>query len=306
MAEQAAHLRRTRQAVLDCLDVLDTLPSLPHVVSDMLRLIADEDYAMEDLMSLVQQDPTLTARVLRLANSAHYGRQKEIDSLQEALILLGGAEIHRLVTTTSVMRSLSGGFGADRVLDQIDFWSHSLGTAELARGIANAFRLQFRGADFTAGLLHDVGKVVLDQYFHPEFRECLEVVEHQGLPLFEAERKVLGIDHAEAGYFLATRWGLPENLRTVMRDHHAFMPDHPNAVLTSCVRLADVLVKEGDMACLGERSPWDAVLDPAWGLLCRTAGQQGRDAHEEILAKVRASVLDVRGQVRAMVGELSA
>lgn len=299
----SGHERRVR--ILERIQSLETLPSLPRVVSDMLRLLAEDDYNMSELMGLVQQDPGLTARVLKLANSAFFGRPREIDSLQQAMVVLGGQEIQRLVTTISVMRSFEDTFGQRRVLDKELFWSHSLGTGDLAIRIGTYFGLPFKGVDFTAGLLHDMGKVILDQHFHAEYRDCLDLAERRGLPQFESEQKLLGLDHAEVGSILAEQWGLPANLRAVIRHHHEFDPALEHAPLVACVRLANHLVKEESMACLGESSLWQIELDPAWLTLSSASGTTGKDDPQQALQEFREDIKTSRSRVRSMVSELS-
>jgi putative nucleotidyltransferase with HDIG domain len=297
------HERRRR--ILERIASIDTLPSLPRVVTEMLRLLADDNYCVDDMMALVQQDPALTARVLRLANSAIYGRPRQIDSLAQAMVVLGGKELHRLVTTISVMRSFDDTFSRGRILDREQFWSHSVGTGELAHRVATFFRLNFSGVDFTAGLLHDVGKVVLDQFFHSEFRDCLELSHRRGLPQFEAEGKLLGLDHSEVGALLATRWGLPDSLHSAIRNHHSFDAADPHAPLVACVRLANHLVKDEALSCLGEDNHWQIEHDPAWTVLAEVRQQAEFRQRRSALDEIREGIEAARERVRTMVGELA-
>ena len=294
-----------RQRILERIGTIDTLPSLPRVVTEMLRLLVDDNYSIDEMMELVQQDPALTARVLRLANSAIYGRPRQIESLSQAMVVLGGKELHRLVTTISVMRSFDDTFAKGRILDKEQFWSHSVGTGELAHRVATFFRLQFNGVDFTAGLLHDVGKVVLDQYFHSEFRDCLDLSHRRGLPQFEAESKLLGLDHAEVGGLLAERWGLPDSLRAAIRNHHVFDPADPHAALVACVRLANHLVKDEAMSCLGEDNLWHIEMDPAWTVLAEVRQQAELRERRSALEEIRDGIQAARDRVRSMVGEIT-
>jgi putative nucleotidyltransferase with HDIG domain len=305
MTEARRMEHERRQRILERIATLDTLPSLPRVVSDMLRLLSDANYNIDELMGLVQQDPALTARLLKLANSAIYGRPRQIDSLHEAMVLLGAKEIHRLVTTISVMRSFDDAFTRGRILDKEQFWAHSVGTGEIAVRVAAHFGLDFRGVDFTAGLLHDVGKVVLDQHFHAEFRDCLDLSHRRGLPQFEAETRLLGLDHADVGEKLAAKWGLPDSLSAAISQHHAFDPAHPSANLVACVRMANHLVKDEDLSCLGEDSLWELELDPAWHVLCSMKPALDEEGTRELLAAMRRDIKGSRERVRGMVSELT-
>jgi len=301
----SSNIQARRDRVLERLRTLESLPSLPRVVTDMLRLLAEDDYSMSQLMQLVQQDTGLTARVLKLANSALYGRPRQIESLQQAMVVLGARELQQLVATISVMRTFEDGFQPDHMLDKERFWSHSLGTGELATRVAGYFNLDFKGVDFTAGLLHDVGKVVLDQYFHAEYRDASDLSVSRGLPQFEAERKVLGVDHAEIGSILAAQWGLPESLRAVIEEHHQFREKSPHAPLVACVRIANQLTKEESMACLGEDNLWGVELDPAWNVLVEEQQRVQNERKTEALKEIRQEITRARERVQTMVSELS-
>jgi putative nucleotidyltransferase with HDIG domain len=287
-----------RERILKRIESLQSLPSLPRVVSELLRVLAEDDFDMQELMELVQQDPSLTARVLKLANSAIYGRPRQIDSLSQALVLLGGEEIRRLLMTVSVMRSFEDSFD-NGLLDREQFWFHSLGTAELATRIAAYFKLRFRGADYTAGLLHDMGKIILDQHFHAEYADCIDLAGRRGLPQFEAETKLLGLDHAAIGALLAERWDLPVSLRAAIAHHHDFRPPHEHRSLVACVRLANHLVKDSQMRILDESSHWQIEQDPAWAALVAEAEQT-----QEALLQIRDQIEAARGRVQALVASL--
>jgi putative nucleotidyltransferase with HDIG domain len=289
-----------REEIHAKMDSLEMLPSLPRVVSELLRLLGERDYSMHQLMEQVRQDPALTARVLKVANSARFGRTREIESLNQALVILGEGEIQCLVTTISVMRAFDFGQQGGHV-QQDHFWAHSVGCAEMTQQIAASFGLRFHGTDFIAGLLHDVGKVVLDQHFHEEFMACIELTKTMGLPLFEAERRLLGVDHAEVGAWLAMRWDLPGSLVEAIRCHHDSDVDSVNRQLVACVRLANHLVKGESMSVLGEGVPWSIELDPSWEILACVQGAELVKARTDALARIRKGLQRARDRVAVLV-----
>ncbi len=291
-----------REAIYQKMDSLESLPSLPKVVSELLRLLGEREYNMRQLMEQVRQDPALTARVLKVANSARFGRPREIESLNQALVVLGEQEIQSIVTTISVMRSFDLGGGVGR-LRHDRFWAHSVGCAEMSQHIASCFGLRFYGSDFIAGLLHDVGKVMLDQHFHAEFTDSIGLTETLGIPLFEAERRLLGVDHAEIGAWLATRWQLPGSLVEAIQSHHEVNPDSVNAQLVACVRLANHLVKDESMSVLGEQSLWEIEMDPAWNLLSGKVGIDLETAKTDAMKRIRKGLQRARGRVDLLVYE---
>jgi putative nucleotidyltransferase with HDIG domain len=288
-----------REKILKRLDSISTLPSLPDVVVELLKMLGNDDYSIKELMELICQDPSLTARVLKLANSAQYGRSKEIDSLNQALVVLGAREIQHLVTTISVMRCFED-ISTSTLISQDHFWAHSLCTAEMSARIAGIFKLHFNGADFTAGLLHDVGKIVLDQHFHKEFVDCTQLAEQRGLPLFEAEQFILGTNHAEIGAILATGWGLPENLCETILHHHEFESKDEHCKLVACVRLANHLVKDVAVGAQKEANHWDLDMDIAWSVLTDNIPRD----QAGIIEEARKAVLIAREKAIQMVSSL--
>jgi HD-like signal output (HDOD) protein len=288
-----------REKILNRIETLSSLPSLPEIVTELLRILGTDDYSMNELMELIHQDPSLTARVLKLANSAIYGRTREIDSLSQALVVLGAKEIQRLVTTISVMRCFED-TATSSLISQEHFWSHSLCTAEMAQRIAIIFKLQFDGADFTAGLLHDVGKIILDQHFHAEFVDCVKLSERRGLPLFEAEQYLLGTNHAEIGSILGRRWGLPDSLCETILHHHEFEARDEHVKLVACVRLANHLVKDEAIGAQKEDNLWEIEMDIAWTVLTKEiSGDKAA-----IISEARDAVREARDRVVSMISSL--
>ena len=272
-----------RQRILDKLASLHSLPSLPQVVTEILRLLAEDKFSAQELMELIQQDPSLTARVLKLANSATYGRVREIATLDRALVLLGANEVQRLVTTISVMRSFATSFQSGN-LDSETFWSHALTTAEVAQKLSASFALPLGGAEFTAGLLHDVGMIVLDQHFHSEFSDCLQLARSRKQPLYLVERELLGTDHAEVGGLLAERWQLPEALQAGIRLHHEKIIDAHHAEMAACIRMANLLAGGEERSREELQLSISQGVEPAWAVLekRRPAGTAIEDLSEHV------------------------
>ncbi|MBI5058753.1 HDOD domain-containing protein [candidate division KSB1 bacterium] len=251
------------------------LPTLPTIAIEVSRLATSPLTGMSDIVRIIRNDPPLTAKILRVANSAFYGMPRRIESLNMALVVLGMREINNLVTCISVLRAFPG--RGEAGFDRNAFWEHSAGTGEIARVIASRLHLRLHGVEFTAGLLHDVGKIVLDQHFHSEFMESLRVASAEGLSTAEAERRVLGVDHAEIGAWLAEAWALPPAITECIRYHHQPTLSPDSRTLTAVVHMANLfttamLGSESQRARLTER----IALSPAWNILA--------EQHPELIA----------------------
>lgn len=174
---------------------------------------------MSDLVDVIEEDMALSARILRIANSAYYGVPRKIDNLKLALVILGMDEIANMVMTISVLRIFPASRNED-IFDISSFWRHSAATAEITMGLYEGLRLPRPSSAYAAGLLHDVGKLILDQYFRKYFIACMKKAVKDDIMLAKAELQVLGVDHGHIGSWLTQRWNLPEEICKAIAQHH--------------------------------------------------------------------------------------
>ena len=193
----------------------DTLPSAPHVVSRLVSL-TDADADTRDLLATIDRDPALTARILRTANSPFFAQTRSVTSVTRAVVVLGLPMVRNLTLGLTVWDATTSHITPQQARR---LWDHSLGVAHAARHFAQRTRL-CSGADaFTAGLLHDVGKLVLAKQF-PEAYRALLVQTAMSPVLPEVERAAVGLDHAQVGALLFERWRLPATLVEAVAHHH--------------------------------------------------------------------------------------
>lgn len=195
---------------------LVSLPRAYHRISDMLE---DSRYGSADIGRVIAHDPALTARVLRLVNSAHYALANQVDNIPQAITFLGSRALQELVLATSVTSAFSK--ISTKLVDMADFWHHSIYCGILARAIARQQRYSQPEQIFVAGLLHDIGKLVLYHRLPEESETILREFAKSDQPLFRIERQVLGFDHADVGAALLAAWKLPNIYRVTTAFHHA-------------------------------------------------------------------------------------
>jgi putative nucleotidyltransferase with HDIG domain len=225
---------RVPDRVLLAFDLLEPLPA--HVLEAM-RLLDDLTSSAESVAEVVGRDPVLAARVLRLANSALYMRTRRVATLRDAVVLVGFAAVRSLLFTAVAYDAFARG-APGYGLDRVRMWQHALAVATVARHLAQTRGLDAEAA-FVAGLLHDIGKMALSHSLQEQYRAVLEAVE-EGADFVEAERAVLGCDHAQVGAEAARRWSLPEPLVQAIEHHHR--PDEvPELGLADVVHVADAL-----------------------------------------------------------------
>jgi putative nucleotidyltransferase with HDIG domain len=193
------------------------LPAIPHVASLVMEKVANPDTTPKEINEIISKDQGLTARVLKTANSSFYGRPRRITKLTEAVMTVGFSTIQSLVLTAAV-RDLFKTFG---LIDKL-LWDHSLGVAFASRTIAKKFRFPRIEEAFLAGLLHDVGKVILNVQAPEKMTLVVQEVYNTpgGASFCEMEKQVFGFDHAELGQLVAKKWNFAEEIELVIGHHH--------------------------------------------------------------------------------------
>ena len=193
------------------------LPTLPAMMATITRLMQDPRTTAEELGRAISTDPALVSKVLKLVNSAFYGFPGRIATITQAIVILGFSTIRNVVLTTSVLKAFDKG-GLEGI-DVGRFWEHSLVAGAIARSLAMQRRANFIEETFIAGLLHDMGRIVLAQRLPAEFEKVTQA-KRSGLPQLQAEQAALKLTHGDIGGWLARKWNLPMPFVEVMRLHH--------------------------------------------------------------------------------------
>jgi putative nucleotidyltransferase with HDIG domain len=196
------------------------LVTLPDVFLRINKLVEDPDSTLDDIASAVSRDPSFTVRLLRVANSSFYGFSSSIDTVARAVSVIGTSQVRSLALATSVASSFEG--LPNTLVSMENFWKHSLYCALIARKLGKRARRCDPEAVFTAGLLHDIGELVIFNRMQAEAAEALTRVLDSAdeLPVYQAEREVMGFDHAQVGGELARQWNLPKMLAACIEHHH--------------------------------------------------------------------------------------
>lgn len=238
---------------------IQNLPTLPQVVTQILKLVNDPDSNAGDIQGILSRDQSLTAKVMRLVNSSFYGYAGKIKTLQQAVVILGFDTIKSVALSATIFSAFSGKGRAS--FDRDAFWHHAIATGIASRLLAAEVKSKETEEAFLAGIIHDIGKVVLDEYAPVEFDRVLQYVEQNNVLIYEAERKVLGSSHAQVGRWLATKWNLPADLVDVIFYHHQPGNAVKAPALTSIVHVADILARTARIGSGGDKKV--PPLDPA-------------------------------------------
>lgn len=240
------------------------LVSPPHTCTRVHELLAEDAASARELADVIAQDPSLTARLLRLVNSSYFGLARKADTLTRAITVVGLQELHNVVVAVAAGETFRRLQTTTINIDS--FWRHSLYTALVARMLAREAGLALPERMFVAGLLHDVGILVLDHRMPTTYGEVLLAAAGDEGRLHALEQETFGLDHGELGGELLHRWQLPEVLTVAIRHHHS--QDKGMDDTTLVLHIADLLAHQSGIGALFEGAPGeDPDLTWSWSLL---------------------------------------
>lgn len=242
----------------ELLAALRDLPPLPSLVLELVESLGQEGLSAEQFATKISQDQALAAKTLRLANSSFYGRGRRVGSVAEAIGVLGLRTVRGVVTAAG----LAGSFGHPADFDHGAFWRHSLASALSAQALASELGRDDADLAFTVGLLHDIGRLALASAFAPAYAEVERWRHEQDCPADDAERAVLGIDHAEVGGLIAGHWNFSPAMVDAIREHHA-PPAAAGLTLTGIAHVADAIAHALGLAGDADEAVPSLVL-PVW------------------------------------------
>ncbi len=247
------------------LSKIEDLPTLPVVIQRILQLINDPKSTTKQIGNIITSDQSLTAKTLKLVNSAFYGFSKKITTVDQAIVIIGFNAVKNLAISASVF-DIFKNMNQRSSFDRYGFWTHCIGTAFIAKQISEDTRIGNPGEIFVSGLLHDIGKIILDIYFPEEMNKILYNSSNKNIPFYQSEEEILNFTHSEVGFLLSRKWNLPDNLYIPIRYHH-----YPNKAIkyesiVAIVHTANIIAKAGNIGFDGD-SVTPKISTHAWNIL---------------------------------------
>ena len=224
----------------DIISAIETLTPIPPVAAQIMALAEDENSSMSDISDLVVHDPSITASLLKICNSAHFGLVRKVESIQDAITLLGLDQIVELVllnTTAENFKDEPDGYG----LGEGELWHHAVYSAHIAKILAENYGLaNKKHLIFTAALLKDIGKLLLGRYVAFSYEKINILVESKGYSFNEAEKEIIGMNHEALGALVGKKWRFGKKLIYIIGNHHMSEETSRDDAETALVYLADI------------------------------------------------------------------
>ena len=245
------------------------LPSLGSINIALRELLSAENRYTGQIADVIRRDPSLTARLLRLVNSVYYHQTTPVNSIEEAVFYLGTRQIRQLAMITPVIDDFQKLTGRTQFVWR-SFWQHCIATALLTREVITVSGVQPEDADYVAGLIHDVGKIIMASCFGDRFVEIHQRAATEPKGLRQIEVEVLGMDHAELGALYLQHHSLPEVMVETARFHHSpeLARRHPKVV--AAVQIANLILHQSKIGASGNNLPVsesDWMSASGWNIL---------------------------------------
>lgn len=226
------------------LEKIKDLPTLPSVYFKLNQLLKDKQASIERVAHIIELDPAMSSRILRLVNSAFYGVRQESNSIAHAVMILGFNAVKNAVVSVAILDTFSY---KDRYenFDITEFWRHAVSVAVLSKQLAERSRLVAPEDAFIAGLLHDIGKIIMTKYFKEDFGKVWKIMQETKCSYADAEQQAASIDHVQIGAYLVRKWQLPEPIIQAIAGHHYYMSSSESTGMIESLMLADALANSG-------------------------------------------------------------
>ncbi len=259
------------------------LPTLPSMLNNINQMILNPKTSAKEVAQVISSDPALTSKVLRVVNSSFYGFPNRITTITHAIVILGFNTIKSIVLSSTIFdvfrRTVKPGD-----FDRTEFWKHSIGCGAAAKVVGRRLSYPMLEELFIAGLLHDVGKIVMDQFLPDKFAEVLGLVRKKDCLIYDAEQLVLGATHADVGAWLFEKWNLSRGLIETTRCHHNPSLASENPRFAEIVHVADILVRAIRFGSGGDQKI-PALSEAAWKSLGLQDGEM-----DDLLAQTGAEI----------------
>lgn len=242
------------------------LPTLPTIFTEFSKLATSPFVSNKAISDLIKKDQSMVVKILRLSNSALYGKRQEIRNLTNAITYLGLETLKNLILQIALVRMFS--FQDNKIPDfnPAAFWEHSIATAYFSTIMEERLKLHHSENYYICGLLHDIGKVLIYQFYPQKFEEIVLAQIEEEIPDYEAERQVLGVDHAEIGGVMAEKWKFDREIVNAIQYHHTLIKSRAS-VFTAVTSISNLFAKKAGLCFAWDDKSFDIHAFSGWDML---------------------------------------
>ncbi len=250
------------------LGAIEDLPAFPAIAFEVIKLTRDATSTSKDIENVIKKDPNLVSQILKMANSSFYGLARNVQSLNHAINMMGFVQVENIVMISVMLASIKK-MPLHKHFNRDKFLEHSFGCGVTAKIMANILNLDFSSAEFSSGVMHDIGKVLIDLYAPEILDEILDNAYKKGLSFYDSEMELYGINHSILGGRLLSIWGLPNEIVDIVTHHHD--PENANnKLLAAIVHVADLLTYSEGIGFGGNYSKFTLEEDDGWKIILDT------------------------------------
>ncbi len=265
------------------ISVTGNLPPVPHVAARLMELVGKENTSVRDLQKVIADDPALTARILKMANSVFYSFDQKVSTLSQALVILGFRAVQSMAIAAS-SRSLFVKKGTQFGLKEKLLWEHSIGVAMGCRQVSRVVGYQQEETAFIVGLLHDIGKAILNQVVPKKYAKIVETVYNDGRTTAEVEREMLGFDHTHIGALIAQKWNFSWDMVETIAYHHSPEAQATGGPLSAILAVSNEMCKRMGIGL--EKPDATVPIGETWGAKTLGLSEMGCAQIAEVLRSV--------------------
>lgn len=280
-------------SINEIIATIEQIPTLPEVSSEIMTAIEDEESSIKEITLLIEQDMALATQILKVANSPFYGTLNRVSTIGHAIMILGLGEVKSLLLVCAVQNFFKNSEGDKQTRKR--FWRHSVLCSQVTRLLARHFKCQANDTLFISGLIHDIGKIILDQYMHREFRMIMTFIEQNLVTFSQAEKEILGVTHYQIGAKLLQQWNFPKQVIMQVFYHHAPWQDHTYTDGSTIIYLADIFTKLAGFPCSEEEKTINLEQfskSKAVHLLNKHGYELDMEIMEKILFQIKETIND--------------
>ncbi|MFY8161245.1 MAG: HDOD domain-containing protein [Candidatus Kapaibacteriota bacterium] len=217
------------------------IATLPTVATKILKMIRSDNFNINEIANVVESDPGLTLKLIKVANSPLYGLRSQVNSVNHAIMTLGLNKLTNIVLSISLYSKFLANKQGDFAYFMDLYWQHSAATGAVSKHLCHLLKQNYKEMEFLGGLLHDIGKLTMLQYDTKKYTEVIQMVEQNLIRDVEAERQIFGMTHLEVGRELAIQWQLPKELIEIIALHNSPYTSKENHLLIAIIRFSDIL-----------------------------------------------------------------